>query len=101
MAIEGRVKVVLQPLEPMEGDVVYSISLRLDKLFKVFEFSVSRKRLELPHHAFNEGRGQYNSSAILDELARLYEKGFFEGCQRVVGVADVDAYVLGLNFVFG
>jgi archaemetzincin len=101
LAIEGRVKVVLQPLEPMEGDVVYGISLRLDKLFKVFEFSVSRKRLELPHHAFNEGRGQYNSSAILDELARLYERGFFGDCQRVVGVADVDAYVLGLNFVFG
>ena len=101
LAIESRVKVILQPLEPIESDVVYSISSRLNELFEVFEFHVSRRRLELPRHAFNKSRGQYNSSAILDELARLYEGGFFGDCRRVVGVADVDAYVLGLNFVFG
>ncbi|MCC6042340.1 MAG: archaemetzincin family Zn-dependent metalloprotease [Candidatus Verstraetearchaeota archaeon] len=101
LVIGAKVKVVLQPLEPVESDVVYGISSRLNELFKVFEFSISRRHLELPRHAFNEGRRQYNSSAILDELVRLYERGFFGGCQRVVGVADVDAYVLGLNFVFG
>jgi len=101
LAIESRVKVVLQPLEPVDSDVVYRVSSRLSELFKVFEFSVSRRRLEVPRHAFNESRGQYNSSAILDELVRLYERGFFGDCQRVVGIADVDAYVLGLNFVFG
>jgi len=101
LAIEGRVRVVLQPLEPVDSDVVYRVSLRLSELFKVFEFSVSRKHLEVPRHTFNESRRQYNSSAILDELMRLYERGFFGDCQRVVGIADVDAYVLGLNFVFG
>ncbi len=101
LAMGGKVRVLLQPLEPVDGEVVYEVSSRLSELLKVFQFSVSRRRLEVPHHAFNEGRGQYNSSAILDELMRLYERGFFGDCQRVVGIADVDAYVLGLNFVFG
>ena len=101
MIDESRVKVLLQPLEPVDSDVIYKVSLRLNELFRLFFFSVSHRHLEVPSHAFNEKRGQYNSSAILDELARLYNRGFFGDYQRVVGLADVDAYVLGLNFVFG
>ena len=101
MTTRSRVRVLLQPLEPIESDVLYRISSRLNEVFELFEFSVSHRRLEVPHHAFNEGRGQYNSSAILNELARLHDRGFFSDYLRVVGVTDVDAYVLGLNFVFG
>lgn len=94
-------KVLLQSLGSIEYDLLYDISSRLNELFKLFEFTLSHRHLELPLHAFNNSRGQYNSSTILDELSRLYNRGFFGYHQRIVGLADVDAYVLGLNFVFG
>lgn len=94
-------KVLLQPLGLIENDLVYDISSRLNEVFKLFDFAVSYKHLELPIHALNENRRQYNSSIVLDELLRLYNRDLFGYYQRVVGLADVDAYVLGLNFVFG
>lgn len=101
MSLQDKMKILLQPLGLVDRDLMYDVSSRLNQSFRFFEFSVSYKHLELPLHAFNDGRGQYNSSIILDELSRLYNKGFFGHYQRVVGLADVDAYVLGLNFVFG
>lgn len=94
-------KVLLQPLGLVEYDLIYNISSRLNGLFRLFEFAISHKHLELPLHAFNDSRRQYNSSIILDELSRLYNREFFSHHHRIVGLADVDAYVLGLNFVFG
>ncbi|MEM4576318.1 MAG: archaemetzincin family Zn-dependent metalloprotease [Candidatus Nezhaarchaeales archaeon] len=94
------IKVLLQPIGSI-GETMYEVSSKLNETFKLFTFVVSCKRMEVPFHAFNEDRGQYNSSVILDELSRLYNRGFFEGYQRIIGLVDVDAYVLGLNFVFG
>ncbi|MEM0217569.1 MAG: archaemetzincin family Zn-dependent metalloprotease [Candidatus Nezhaarchaeales archaeon] len=101
MSLQDKIKILLQPLGLVENDLTYYVSSRLNDVFKYFEFVISHKHLELPAHALNESRGQYNSSVVLDELLRLYNKGFFGHYQRVVGLADVDAYVLGLNFVFG
>ncbi len=61
------------------------------------------KRCELapalpePLYAYNEGRGQYLSSAILRELGSLD----LPRAHRLLGVADLDLYVPELNFVFG
>jgi archaemetzincin len=45
--------------------------------------------------AYNPQRKQYSSSKLLTSLEKS-AKG-----ERVVGIADVDLYVPGLNFVFG
>jgi archaemetzincin len=50
-----------------------------------------------PSYAFNKRRGQYLSSSILQELARVD----LSQAWRVLGVADLDVYVPELNFVFG
>ncbi|MEM2214877.1 MAG: archaemetzincin family Zn-dependent metalloprotease [Candidatus Nezhaarchaeales archaeon] len=101
MSLQDKIKILLQPLGLVENDLTYYVSSRLNEAFKYLEFVISHKHLELPTHALNESRRQYNSSVVLDELLRLYNKGLFGYYQKVVGLADVDAYVLGLNFVFG
>jgi archaemetzincin len=45
--------------------------------------------------AYNPQRNQYSSSKLLTSLEKS-ERG-----ERVIGIADVDLYVPGLNFVFG
>lgn len=52
------------------------------------------KRVEIPKGAFDERRNQHRADVILDSLPRLLGK-----C--VLGVADVDFYVDGLNFALG
>lgn len=50
-----------------------------------------------PRYAFDSRRRQYFSPHILKEISRqrLFDSG------KIIGVADVDLYVSGLNFVFG
>jgi archaemetzincin len=45
--------------------------------------------------AYNPQRKQYSSSELLTSLEKS-ERG-----ERIIGIADVDLYVPGLNFVFG
>jgi len=52
--------------------------------------------LELPGASFDSGRGQYNVEALLGFLAQRAPNREI----RVVGVADVDLFSPGLNFVF-
>ncbi len=62
------------------------------------EAFILRDILTLPGGALNPARGQYNGSEVLSlvqEYCRTLE------VDRVLGVADVDLYVPGLNFVFG
>lgn len=51
----------------------------------------------LPPEAYDRGRGQHLSTALLDALARARRPEW----DRLLGVADVDLYVPELNFVFG
>ena len=52
--------------------------------------------IALPRESWNEQRGQYLASRLLAELPSLSQAG-----DRVLGVADVDIFDPGLNFVFG
>jgi archaemetzincin len=52
--------------------------------------------LERPGYAFNEGRGQYHTAAILRRLG-----GFRAGGAPVLGVADFDLFVPDAPFVIG
>ncbi|HJW88514.1 MAG TPA: archaemetzincin family Zn-dependent metalloprotease [Dehalococcoidia bacterium] len=52
--------------------------------------------MPLPPSAYNSKRGQHQASEIIYSVARLPRQG-----ERLLGVADVDIYSPGLNFVFG
>lgn len=54
--------------------------------------------MEAPGYAFYRGRCQFNSTAILNDMAGRQELAAFE---RVLGVVDEDLFASGLNFVFG
>jgi archaemetzincin len=53
--------------------------------------------IPLPSSAYDRFRGQYHSTPILRQLARVKPRQ----AERLLGVADVDLYVPELNFVFG
>ncbi|MBI3988692.1 MAG: archaemetzincin family Zn-dependent metalloprotease [candidate division NC10 bacterium] len=81
------------------GDVDPSL---LHGLSEQLELAYRRKvehlsPLPLPNEAYNKKRLQFLSTAILKRLFPLR----IPGRERVLGIADVDLYVPGLNFVFG
>lgn len=53
--------------------------------------------LPLPEAAYDARRKQYRAMVFLQRLLPLKA----EGWERLLGIADVDLYVPGLNFVFG
>ncbi len=53
--------------------------------------------VELPAWALHLARGQYLSTAILAVLEQARRPDW----ERLLGIADVDLFVLGLDFVFG
>jgi nucleoside-triphosphatase THEP1/predicted Zn-dependent protease len=58
--------------------------------------AVDAHALPLDSRAYRPERGQWLASVILDEVARA--RG---GCERILGITDVDLFVPDLNFVFG
>lgn len=74
------------------------LSYMQSELEKVFEKEVRLvDNLEHPDYAYNPKRDQYHSTEVLEKL----KKEKFEGCDRILGIGDVDMYVPSLNFVFG
>lgn len=63
-------------------------------------FNLNVKKLEpmeIPRISFNRKRGQFNSSIILEYIARLKH----DDCNFILAITDADLYADGLNFVFG
>jgi archaemetzincin len=61
--------------------------------------TIISKELPVPKETFDKTRNQYNSEAILSMVKRYAEKD--ETSNRILGIADIDIFVSGLNFVFG
>ena len=53
--------------------------------------------VELPRSAFDPARRQWLSTGLLDVLAAAKKPAW----DRLLGIADVDLFATGLNFVFG
>lgn len=89
-------KIILLPFGKIEGWVLDVLEKELETRFdgKVERHSA----IEVPREAFNQARRQYYSTYVLNTLHGLMEP---EDQARVLGIADVDLYVSGLNFVFG
>jgi archaemetzincin len=76
-----------------------AIGLLRDNLSRAFKRRVSIGRaMPEPRYAFDKGRGQYLSTAILNSIMAQKE---YAGYEKVLGVFDRDLYASGLNFVFG
>jgi len=58
----------------------------------------STLRTSAPSNAFDSVRQQYLADKLLKHIARLYRESLDE---VILLIADIDAYVHGLNFVFG
>jgi archaemetzincin len=81
--------------EGLEEDVQVELRRVLASVFDAEIITVPG--IPLPPSAYNRRRGQYHSTPVLRQLARLKPRH----AERLLGVADVDLYVPELNFVFG
>jgi archaemetzincin len=90
-----RNKIVVVPL----GEIDYVFINRLaSQLVSYFNIGVDvLQGAKLPQEAYNEQRGQYYSTVILNKLEIL--KSSPE--EKMLGVVDEDLYIPTQNFVFG
>lgn len=94
MGLSKRIQVLLQPLGSVPDNVLKFLQESLAKQFDRCTFSISPS-IEIPSHAFDERRNQFESPIVLDWLDKHvpYDK--------ILGICDFDAYAEDLNFVFG
>lgn len=89
----------IQPVAKVSTGVLQFLGEELPKVFKSSIFIVIDEVLAPPPACFDGSRNQWRSPAILNFLTQM--DFLHEGFTRVLGVADIDAYASGLNFVFG
>ena len=96
-------RIVLLSIGIIEERVLIFIQSGLSEAFSGSLCSISKSSLPVPKNAYNAARRQYDSTRILYEVLNFAEstKILSGRDDRVLGVADVDLYVQGLNFVFG
>ena len=87
-----KMEVCILPLREVEGQILAFLNAKLSKIFGSARIL---GRSEIPEHAFNHLRMQYNSTII------LYSLPIPSRCDVVLAVLDADIYAEGLNFVFG
>lgn len=89
-------KIVLLPVGEIEGWVLDALEKDLETTFNCTVIRI--KPMDVPEDALNRARGQYDASLILRRVHGLME---LEDQDKGLGIADVDLYAGGLNFVFG
>lgn len=84
----------LVPIGSADNNVLKILGQRLRDIFKQ-NVHIS-KNLALPQQSWNEKRRQYLSNKLLSSIPP--QSGLQD---RTLGIADVDIYTPGLNFIFG
>lgn len=88
-------KISLRPVGKVDNYILEELK---EKLASVFGCPVEIKPgVDKPDQAYDPKRKQYLSSVLLASLDALGK----ENEETVVGIADVDLYAPGLNFIFG
>jgi len=59
------------------------------------------RKIDIPQHAHNHWRKQYNSEIIMSEVANIPEVKFIDKDIPTLMIIDQDIYFKTLNFVFG
>ena len=86
--------IALVPVGQVDESILIVIGQGLSEAFG--RAYVIAAALSHPDYAYDRRRGQYLADAVLAQLSRLDVEA-----ERWLGVADVDLYTPGLNFVFG
>jgi archaemetzincin len=85
-------KIILLPIGSVEAGTLVHLNTTLEKEFKCV--CLTGSAIPIPPEAFNLSLKKYLGHRILARLP-IPELGY------VLGVADLDLYVPGLNFIFG
>jgi archaemetzincin len=95
--------IIVLPVGEIEQKILNTLRDTLVKVFSGSFCNVPSFSLPVPKEAFNTSRRQYDSTRILYAVLGYAESTEIPSSSddRVLGVADVDLYVQGLNFVFG
>lgn len=89
-------KVAVLPIGMVSVEVLQGVARGLMRILPDTTAEVFAP-VPLPTAAYDLGRGQYNSTQLLDLLRSFVAAGDV----RVLGFANVDLYAWGLNYVFG
>lgn len=87
--------IILVPIGPVSRDLLTWLQSRLADVLK--RPTTIGQQIPLPGGGYDERRQQYRGEALLRALRALS----YPQAERVLGLADVDCYARGLNFVFG
>jgi archaemetzincin len=93
------------PIGEVNRGILHLIGRSIEEAFheETLNVIIQNNAIELPTEAYNSLRHQYVSEALLNKVAEYAaktEKETGEPC-IVLGVADVDIYAPGMNFIFG
>jgi archaemetzincin len=91
-------KIAILQVGMIEQSVLRHIQKNISRVFPHTECVILQEVMSLPQEAYDDKRGQYNSSFLLD-LVREYLKK--TDADKVLGITSADVYVPHLNFVFG
>ncbi len=82
------------PFGAIDKEILNSLQTELTQILG-FVTRILREE-PVPGFAFDPKRNQYHSTKILERLKKIKRSD-----ERILGIANVDLYVPGLNFVFG
>lgn len=86
-------RITLVPIGAIESEILAQLKESLEQTFtSVVEIGTQMDR---PDYAYHPSRGQHLAPLILAAMSEFAAEG------KMLGVADVDLYAPGLNFVFG
>ncbi len=88
-------KIKLEPFGDVEKQIIGRLKKELNNVFGCIVYTTSNH--SIPEKAYDYKRKQYLASSLLETIK---ESGQMQN-ERVLGVADVDLYAPGLNFIFG
>ena len=93
----NRPLILLQPLGTVDVNLLKYLKEGIEERLDV-RVILSAMKMDVPEDAYVKSRRQYVSEKI---IMYLRDKTIKLNYDRVLGVADVDAFSPGLNFVFG
>lgn len=91
-------KIAILRIGTVDMNVIDKVQSGLCRVFPETGCVILKNAMPVPQDAYNARRNQYCSSGVLSKM-QDYVRSF--DVDRVLGVTEVDLYVLGLNFVFG
>lgn len=88
--------ILIAPIGEAPVEVLRELLPAIERRFPGRTAQLAERALARPDDACVSARGQYRAEPIIERLRALRAEA-----ERVVGVADLDLYTPGLNFIFG